>query len=58
VVRHLIPTQNRLGPVLETWIQDSEGGVWVGDVVVIAEAVAGEVVFVGAVASELRGRGD
>jgi hypothetical protein len=42
--------------VFETWFEDFEGGVWVGDVVVIAEAVAGEVVFVGAVASELRGR--
>lgn len=55
MVRHLIPAQNGLGPVFETWFEDFEGGVWVGDVVVVAEAVAGEVVFVGAVAAELGG---
>jgi hypothetical protein len=56
VVRHFVPAQNSLRPVFEAWFEDFEGGVWVGDVEVVAEAVAGEVVFVGAVASELRGR--
>jgi hypothetical protein len=56
MIGHLIPAQNGLCPGLEAWFEDSEGGVWVGDVEIVAEAVAGEVVFVGAVASELRGR--
>jgi hypothetical protein len=41
--------------VLEAWLEDFECFFRVGDVVVVAEAVAGEVVFVGAVASELEG---
>jgi hypothetical protein len=44
-----------LGPVFEAWFEDFESFFRVGDVVVVAEAVAGEVVFVGAVASELEG---
>ena len=53
VVRHAVAAQNGLGPVLEAWFEDLESFFRVGDVVVVAEAVAGEVVFVGAVASEL-----
>jgi hypothetical protein len=54
VVRHFVPAQNNLRPVFETWFEGFEGGVRVGDVEVVAEAVAGEVVFIGAVAAELR----
>ena len=55
VVRHAVAAQNGLGPVLEAWFEDLESFFRVGDVVVVAEAVAGEVVFVGAVTSELEG---
>jgi hypothetical protein len=41
--------------VFETWVQNFEGGAWVGGVIVVAEAVACEVEFVGAVAAELGG---
>ena len=44
-----------MGPVFEARLEDFESFLRVGDVVIVAEAVAGEVVFVGAVASELEG---
>jgi hypothetical protein len=53
VVRHVVAAQNGLSPVLEARLEDFESFFRVGDVAVVAEAVAGEVVFVGAVASEL-----
>jgi hypothetical protein len=54
VVCHAVPAQNGLCPVLEAWLEDFQGFFRVGYVVVVAEAVASEVVLVGAVASELR----
>jgi hypothetical protein len=53
VVRHAVPAQDSLRPVFEAWFEDFESFFRVGNVVVVAEAVAGEVVFVGAVASKL-----
>ena len=55
VVRHVVAAQDSLGPVFEARLEDFESFLRVGDVVIVAEAVAGEVVFVGAVASELEG---
>lgn len=57
VVCHFVPAQNGLGPVLEAWLEDFESFFRVGDVVVVTEAVAGEVVLIGAVAPELGYRG-
>ena len=58
MVRHFVPAQHGLGPVLEAWLEDFESFFRVGDVVVVAETVAGEMVLVGAVAAELEDRGE
>jgi hypothetical protein len=41
VVRHAVSAQNGLCPVLEARLEDFESFFRVGDVVVVAEAVAG-----------------